>query len=292
MRLRISKYYQSWKDTTNNKVTIVPKNINNKIQTHIKNYTPWPEDCAVKKYKFHANPIKHYRKQYSNVNSSISTFSKLSLIGALDKPGGIINSLISENDCNTLNADSNMNIINHFNVYDINNDCTNGSCPAALLIKRASTVIRDNVKRAKDVKKIDAPVIINNYSASHREYIYYKCKTFKQNLPAQYSSLNIVNGTFITTCNDVTRCVNFTPSNKKFQTQGPVSSSARTHSLKYDCVDGSSCNKKVTINNCPTDKSLLECASLKKLLNNPTPVCAGCINDPSKIRRKRINILK
>jgi len=292
MRLRISKYYQSWKDTTNNKVTIVPKNINNKIQTHIKNYTPWPEDCAVKKYKFHANPIKHYRKQYSNVNSSISTFSKLSVIGALDKPGGIINSLISENDCNLLNANSNMNIINHFNVYDINNDCTTGSCPAALVIKRASTVIRDNVKRAKDVKDKDAPVIINNYSASYREYIYYKCKTFKQNLPAQYSSLNIVNGTFITTCNDVTRCVNFTPSNKKFQTQGPVSSSARTHSLKYDCVDGSSCNKKVTINNCPTDKSLLECASLKKLLNNPTPVCAGCINDPSKIRRKRINILK
>jgi len=153
-------------------------------------------------------------------------------------------------------------------------------------------VIKDNVKRAKDIKRPNAPLIRNNYSSSHREYIYHKCKTFKQNLPAQYSSLDIVNGTITIECNDVTRCVNFTPSNKKFQIQGPVSSSARTHSLKYDCVDGSSCNKKVSINNCPTNKSLQECASLKKLLNNPTPVCVGCINDPSKIRRKRINILK
>lgn len=274
MRLPISKYYQSWKDLTNNKVTIIPKNIKNNNPTTSINYTPWPEDCAVKKYKFHANPIKHYRKQYTNVNSRGSTFSRLSLIGALDKPGGIINSQINENNCDELKNNSNMNILTHFNVFDIKNDCNADLCPSALVIKRATTVLS------------------NKYSSSHREYIYNKCKTFNQNLPAQYSDLNITNGTITTDCNGIISCVSFNPSNKKFQTQGPVSSSARTHSLKYDCVDGSSCNKKVTIANCPTNISREECASLKKLLNNPTPVCVGCINDPSKIRRKRINILK
>ena len=34
MRLRISKYYQSWKDLPNNKVTIVPKNIKTYL-THL-----------------------------------------------------------------------------------------------------------------------------------------------------------------------------------------------------------------------------------------------------------------
>ena len=57
MKLRISKYYQSWKDITNNKVTIVPKNIKNDIPTNITNYTPWNEECAIKKYKFNQ---KHF----------------------------------------------------------------------------------------------------------------------------------------------------------------------------------------------------------------------------------------
>jgi hypothetical protein len=31
---------------------------------------------------------------------------------------------------------------------------------------------------------------------------------------------------------------------------------------------------------------------MKKLLNNPSAICVGCINDPTTIRRKRITILK
>jgi hypothetical protein len=270
MRLRISNYYQSWKDSTNNKVTIVPKNIKNTITTNNNDCLPWSEDCAIKKYKFHANPIKHYRKQYTNINSSTTTFSKLSLIGSLDKPGNNINSLINENDCTTLNNISNLNIITNF---DILTDCTSDSCPAALVIKRANTKLA------------------NNYSSSHREYLYSKCKTFTQNLPLQYDTI-INNGIQLKVCNDVSSCVIYNPSNKSFQTQGPVSSSARTHSLKYGCMDGSSCNKKVSINNCPNNISLQECLRLKNLLNSPTPVCVGCINEPNTIRRKRINILK
>jgi len=268
MRLLTSKYYQSWKDSTNNKVTIVAKNIKNDIPINNVSYPVWNDDCAIKKYKFNANPIKHYRKQYTNINLSPSTFSKLSLIGLMDKPGGTINSLINENDCTSLANNSNLNIITNF---DTLTDCTSDLCSSALVIKRATTVLS------------------NNYSSSSREYLYNKCKTFSQNLPSQQK-----NGTRTFYCNDVSNanCVTFNPSNKTFQTQGPVSSSARTYSLKYGCMDGASCNKKVSINNCPPTMSLQECATLKKLLNNPSAICVGCINDPSTIRRKRINILK
>jgi hypothetical protein len=269
MRLRISKYYQSWKDTTNNVVTIIPKNIKNDNATNSSNYIPWNEDCPIKKYKFNANPIKHYRKQYTNINSSSSTYSKLSLIGVLDKPGGTIHSKLNENDCTSLAQNSNLNILTNF---DILTDCTSDLCPAALVIKRATTVLDED------------------YSSSAREYLYKKCKTFNQNLPSQQES-----GTQTRLCNNVTTCVTYNPSNKKFQTQGPVSSSSRTHSLKYGYIDNMSCikcNKRATINNCPSTMSLQQCASLKNLLNNPTPVCIGCINEPNTIRRKRINILK
>jgi hypothetical protein len=283
MKLRISKYYQSWKDVTNNKVTIVPKNIKNDIPNNITNYTPWNDDCAIKKYKFNANPIKHYRKQYTNINLSTPTFSKLSLIGCMDKPGGTINSQINENDCTILANNSNLNIITCFDIknncktnvedkfYDPESNkmqCTSLS-PEALVIKRATTVLSQN------------------YSSSHREYLYNKCKTYSQNLPSQQKELTLTK-----TCNNLTTCITFNPSNKTFQTQGPVTSSARTYSLKYGCLDGASCNKKVTLNNCPSTMSREECATLKKLLNNPSAVCIGCINDPSTIRRKRINILK
>ena len=286
MRLRISKYYQSWKDTTNNVVTIIPKNIKNDNATNSSNYTPWNEDCPNKKYKFNANPIKHYRKQYTNINSASSTYSKVSLIGLLDKPGGTIHSKINENDCTSLAQTSNLNMLTNF---DILTDCktaigdkfydpsTNkmhciSFTPEGLVIKRATTVLD------------------SDYSSSAREYLYKKCKTYNQNLPAQQES-----GTRTRLCNNVTTCVTFNPSNKKFQTQGPVSSSSRTHNLKYGYIDNMSCikcNKRATINNCPSTMSLQECASLKNLLNNPTPLCIGCINEPATIRRKRINILK
>ena len=287
MRLRISKYYQSWKDLPNNKVTIVPKNIKNDEVTNPRTYSAWPEDCAIKKYKFHANPIKHYRKQYTNINSSQNTFSKLSFIGTLDKPGGTINTQINEINCNDVKSNSNLHILTYF---DINNSCKTNvgdkfydpitnkmQCtslnPEALVIKTATTILSDN------------------YSSSNKEYLYNKCKTFAQNLPFQ-NDITLNNGTLTKTCNGIVSCVKYTPSNTKFQTQGPVSSSARTHSLKYRCVDGVPCKKQVAINNCPLTMSIEECSGLKKLLNSPTPVCVGCINDPTTIRRKRINILK
>ncbi len=275
----------SWKTNSNNNITIIPKNIKNELPNNNKEYIIWNADCPIKKYKFQSNPIKHYRKQYSNVNSEMNTFSNLSLIGSLDKPG---NNIVTQNinQC----SDTNINIITylHKNIdcntvagdksfdAELNKVVCTSLHPSALVIKRATTNLS------------------NNYSTTQREYLYNKCKTFNQNLPLnnEYSLANNVNGTYNINCNDKITCTTYNPSNNKFQTQGPITSSARTFSLKYGCKEGGSCNNSSNINNCPPNISLEECNNLKNMLNSTNPVCYGCVNAPTKNYRKRINILK
>ena len=265
----------SWKAPVNNNVTIIPKNIKNEIPDNVNITTPWSEECPVKKYKFNANPIRHYRKQYVNSSSNKTTFSNLSFIGSMDKPGNnivtqnlpqdITNSSLltyiqNDNDCNTLNSDK---------FYDptLNKVICSSLHPSALVIKSATTNLS------------------TNYSSSHRELLYKNNKTFNQNLPLN----TIANGGKGINCNNSNTCaITYNPSNSKYQTQGPISSSARIASLKYDCGDCS--NIKSNNSKCPPNMSLAECNELTKILKSP--LCYGCIDDKSNIRRKRINILK
>ena len=264
------------KASVNNNVTIIPKIIKNEEPTSSNTYIPWPDNCSIKKYNFHANPIRHYRKQY--VNNNATTFSNLSLIGNLDKPGANIVTNVNSPTINTSNCSLNIytyldNITNcNINASDKFYDpslnkmvCTSFN-PSALVIKTANTNLS------------------NNYASSHREYLYNKNKTFNQNLPLLSDETTINNGDITTTTHNGEQvCTTFNPSNKKFQCQGPVSSSARISSLKYDCDTSVHC-KKTYINN--------------KYINDPlsktkvSPLCLGCVTDTSKIRRKRINILK
>jgi hypothetical protein len=279
---------KSWKASSTNNVTIIPKNIQNEIPDNVNINIPWNDECSIKKYKFNANPIKHYRKQYVNVDSKENTFSKQSLIGSMDKPGSnIVTQNLKQNDANNNNycSDPNNNVNSSIVTYIQNNiDCNSNNnkfydpelnkeiCsslhPSGLVIKTATTIIS------------------KNYSSSYRELLYSKNKTFNQNLPSN----NITTGTVITNCNDKITCNTFNPSNKKFQTQGPVSSGARTSSLKYNCCDNKLNNNYKAYNNkCPPNMSLEECNTLIKVI--ASPICYGCINDTSTIRRKRINIL-
>lgn len=249
------------KGLENNNVTIVPKIIKNEEPTNSNTYIPWSQNCSIKKYKFHANPIRHYRKQYVNSNTNnTTTFSNLSLIGSLDKPGYNIVRNVSTPETNGLNCnlsiytylekDTNCNTLIEDKSYDPSSNkmiCTSFN-PSALVIKTASTNLS------------------NSYASSHREYLYNKNKTFIQNLP--------LTTTTPTQCNGETLCRTFNPSNKKFQCQGPVTSSSRTYSLKYECNDSSHCKK----------------SHLNTLYDKKTSV--ACIDDNSKVRRKRINILK
>jgi hypothetical protein len=268
------------KELLNNNVTIVPKIVKNELPTNSNDYTPWLPDCAIKKYKFNANPIRHYRKQYVNTDTNNSTtFSNLSLIGNVDKPGAniVTNVNTPKNDSTNcslsiytyLDKYSKCNNVAGDKFYDpeLNKTICTSFNPSTLVIKTASTNLS------------------TNYASSHREYLYSKNKTFNQNLPLianENSSIN--NGEITTTTHDGEKvCTTFNPSNKKFQCQGPVSSSARISSLKYSCHDSVHC-KKTYINTLYDNDPL----SKKKV----SPLCIGCVNDPSKIRRKRINILK
>jgi hypothetical protein len=268
------------KGLVNNNVTIVPKIVKNELPDNSSNYIPWSQDCPIKKYKFNANPIRHYRKQYVNVNSNnTTTFSNLSLIGSLDKPG--VNIVTNVNRPNNNLSNCNLSIYTYLDKYvgcetlsgdrfydpSLNKMICVSFNPSALVIKTASTNLS------------------NNYASSHREYLYSKNKTFNQNLPLIANENTIINnGEITTTTHDGEKvCTTFNPSNKRFQCQGPVSSSARISSLKYSCDDSVHCKK--TYINTLYDKDPL---SKKKV----SPLCIGCVNDPSKIRRKRINILK
>ena len=259
------------KGLENNNVTIVPKIVKNELPTNNNNYTPWPEDCAIKKYKFNANPIRHYRKQYVNTNTNnTTTFSNLSLLGNIDKPGATIVTNVNNPKNDSINC--NLSIYTYLDKYvgcqALNTDkfydpslnkmiCTSFN-PSDLVIKTASTNL------SKD------------YASSHREYLYNKNKTFNQNLPLTTNETDVlINGEIV--------CRTFNPSNKRFQCQGPVSSSARISSLKYSCDDSVHC-KKTYINTLNNNDPLSK--------NKVSPLCVGCVDDTSKIRRKRINILK
>ncbi len=283
-----TQVYKTWKNETNNNSIIVAKNVYNDTPNSSSNFTPWPKTCQSRqKYKFNPNPIKHYRKQYTTADS----FSNNSMIGFLDKPGNYI--VTNSNNCENCAEEKSQNIhITLFNntindnkppqigdwSYDSSKNkmvCT-GCNPQSMVIKRATTVIEPT------------------YCTSNKEYLYKKCKTYTQNLPSfvENSTKFDTNGMMTTeACNkDTFNCkITFNPSNKKYQTQGPISSSSRISALKYSCNDETNkkCYKNGINEKCTTNDK--DCKTKLELLQSNA--CYGCVND-KKLRRKRINILK
>jgi hypothetical protein len=279
---RIGQPLKSWKgdNLSDGKNIFIAKNVLNNDSKNSSNFTSWGECENRSKYKFNANPLKHYRKQYVLQNNY--SFSNNSYIGILDKPGSYI---VSDKNCSdNPNIDINM----YVHVLGLNDECSPqisdkiydaslnkticiASNPQSMVIKRANT-------------KLD-----NNYCSSQKEYIYKKCFTFEQNLPSN-NDIAINNGTF-TNC-DADGCkTTFNPSNRRYQVQGPVTSSSRIASLKYGYN-----NEKNKIysdynnpNLCPPNSTSEECKN-RKILSRPH--CIGCPNDSQTIRRKKINILK
>ena len=285
---RIGIVQDSWKQGTNDvKNIIVSKNVLNNNFNNSNNCKQWDLNCKNKKYKFNPNPIRHYRKQYTSESQS---FSNNSFIGFFDKPG---NYIVSEKNKDELCQNSNINI----HLIGLNDECSpllgdkdyDGSLnkticiasnPQSMIIKRASTVLEDK------------------YKSSNKEYLYKKCKTFTQNLPSN-NDISTNNGTF-TNCDSDGCRTTFNPSNRRYQVQGPVTSSSRIASLKYGCnkwednkpTRNTKCQINSDYNNpnlCPPNSTDAECIN-RKILSRPH--CIGCPNDEKTIRRKRINILK
>tara|TARA_Y100000992_G_scaffold302444_2_gene276645 strand:- start:1643 stop:2446 length:804 start_codon:yes stop_codon:yes gene_type:complete len=210
--------YMSWKDLSNKVI----------IKANTKNSNDgYTSSCSKKKCNtnfksgFNSRPINHYRKEYISKNNSISNYS---LIGLNDAPGNFIISndldLNKKNIyINITNNNQNCNGNSYDKFYDISNSklhCTSFN-PKNMTIKRATTVLD------------------NNYCTTNKELLEKKCKTIVKNMPISsltYQDINNNNGT-MQNCNEDNCKITFKPSNKKFQCQGPVSSSARTASLRY-----------------------------------------------------------
>ncbi len=241
--------YVSWKDETNNKTVVVAKNIKNDMPSTVKECT---NNC-----QFIANPIKHYRKQYINLDNNTSGFSNQSYIGSLDKPGGTI---ISNVDCNNI----------YQRGYDYILDLKDVTCKdSCLIIKPATTVID------------------SNYSASNKELLMKKCKTFNQNLPLTTSNTNL---TSYPDCKTINNCTPvFTPSNTKYQVQGPISSSARTAAIKHCAqdVDSRRCFLPTTDYN-----KFGHSVHNKHEPSNNSSTLPGCKCSPKNRKYSRIRILK
>ena len=226
---------KSWKDKTN--IVINQKNIKNKNLTCDINKT-----CSNSCFK--PQPLKHYRKQYTNDNSN-NSYSRNSVLGSLDRPGNniVTTNLISNLDnelqelCSMQNIsqNSNINILQNLDIYPSHEDkfydislnriiCT--ACnPQSLVIKSAKTVLD------------------KQYSTSYKELLYKRCKTYNQN--QQQYNVTFSGSNYINTSN----CKNGTCkntifySNRNYNVQGPISSSSRTTALKYK-------NKDIKTNKC------------------------------------------
>jgi len=252
------KPYVSWKNNSNNKSIVIPKNIKNDIPDTVKDCN---NNCG-----FIANPIKHYRKQYTNLNTSVNGFSNQSYIGSLDKPGG---TNITSVECNN----------KYQKGYDYILNLNDVTCKDNCFIIKSSTTIIDN-----------------NYCVSNKELLRKKCKTFNQNLPLTSFNTNL---TSYPDCSVINNCTPvFEPSNKKYKVQGSISSSARTAAIKYCAqdVDSRRCYLPTTDYNRFGTNAHNKSSSLDTFNNLATmPGCVNCRpgNEGNKSKKySNIRILK
>ena len=207
--------------------------------------------CQGKSTYVNANPINNNRLSLSNTNNNSSNKpSNRSYIGIYDKPGGY--QIITTNDCcDNIIYIHTPNLVNNYNSIE-NCNCNK--------IKRYTTVSLDN---SYNYKKI----------LSNREYLINKNKTYNQNLPMT-NNINLLQEDCIQK-NNIN--IIFVPSNKKFQTQGSVTSSTKILNAKYNTLNKYENNK----NNLDTKKD-----NLDKIIND------SCCKPTNLSYKKRIRILK
>lgn len=275
--------YQSWKNQTN--TVIVSKNVKNSIPTNNTTCTlsSSTEHCSSKTNKFRANPIKHYRKQYVNLDSNSSNigFSRQSLVNSLDKPGNNIVTSVDRNICSET-SDINQLMCTHIlknndifpsagdKYYDqsLNKIVCTACNPGSLVLKPATTILD------------------NNYSSSSKEYLYKKCKTFNQNLPADYKNNTHDCHNKCLYYNSTYKPVTNEYRNRKYASNGPVSSSAKIAALKYNSAV-LCCNSNASNISCiHGNKTKTYDPILKK------EVCPACCSAKISARKSNINLLK
>lgn len=154
---------------------------------------------------FKARPINHYRRQLLPETGSGSGNSAVGM--PMDRPGGAVS--LGTTDCND-----------------------------------AKTVLKTNVANKSDFvtcPKKSAPTKIDKkYYTDSRAYLRARCQTFDQKSKIG-EKVGVSTVEFKSTnCYDLSGCENkqviYKPSNKKFATQGAVSSGSRLLRLKVDTI--------------------------------------------------------
>lgn len=199
-------------------------------------YVSWKDPSNVIKYNV---PILKINSHYSNnieckSNTGCSSIYNSSLAFKAKPLKHYRKSLLDNTNC-------------HYEYLHINKTCNTDISQCSFVIRPSTTVID------------------NNYSQNHQQYLYKKGLTFNQNLPQN----NIDKGSFDIidykdkTCSGVVQY-----RNHKHRTNGPISGSARTASVKYQLCSGEECRDRITYNRIYLEKNNkykpLECCNNKR----------------------------
>jgi hypothetical protein len=281
-----------WKTNSNSYNVIVSKNVKNSNTNSDINASCKPLNQSNTCNNFKAQPIKHYRKQYLNLNNSSTGFSKSSYIGSLDKPGNniVVNRVNYENNKTEL-CQNKFNQLNNLHLIT-NNDCSPNLGDKSY-DQNKNKVICTAANPQSMIIKSATTVLDNNYSSSYNSYLKNKCKDYKSNLPLKNNTSSFHNKTtYKIDCEANNNCVvHYYPSNRKYSVQGPITSSSRTVAIKYGCSDSKNRRciiPKTDYNNRNNLTNYYDSVN-NKIIRDIHPACIGCYPE---YKKSKINLLK
>jgi hypothetical protein len=218
------------------------------------------DNNALDANAFRSRPIKHWRKQYGDVNSK-QTFNNKNLIYYTDKPGGYIVrpyelqcdcsgsiSMVSDFNLGRITSENKVGKLNNVNsstdktelknYYENNVNKLNPYISCLKLCDPPS----DARKRTQSQTNINANPALPKYYQTNASYLQSRCQTYKQ------KSFNYENVTSSSTesvefnancCPSNSNCKKsiYKPNNSKFAVQGAVDSSSRIARLKLDAIN-------------------------------------------------------
>lgn len=221
---------------------------------------------------FLKKPLKHYRKQYSTVNKSVSNNN---FINIFNTPGQFITGNISSD---YINHDISYNTANIFlNIINNNNSCDN-NCNK-FYDSSQNKIFNIGYSGEHSIIKTASTNLDKKYCNTNAQLLKNKCKTYLQNLPSNtnYNNSNLENGTMIE-C-DLNNCKKtYNPSNKRYNNQGPITSSSRIANLRY-------CNQDTNSRRCFLQKTdYNERQNLNEIHKNLQDTCNSNCKNLRRIR--------
>ena len=196
--------------------------------------------------KFNPNPIRHYRRSYSNPRGKIPT-------GTTDIPGGVIfRSGTASNNCVQNESSCGLEITSSFSTKpNLLTDCPNntGTCgtPGTALarVRNGTSLGTKHCNESRTSIQSDGQKP-NLYYSDSRSYLRARCTTFEKKQMTTRPEVNV--GEYKTGCGQPASCCTSTyykPCNSKFSTNGAVSSSTRLLELTRTTINKAAKNTAI-----------------------------------------------